>query len=134
MQRSLIPLVAALGVAGCASPGGYTSASVVYAEPVQYAYVMPVDRVVVVTREVLVDRGWTVFRIEHAGPNRIIWAKRGDDHVVRIFANPEGERVVVRGLSEERDRDDHGRHQGWKKRGEPREIITDIDVRLRARG
>jgi len=24
--------------------------------------------------------------------------------------------------------------KGWAKRGEPREIITDIDVKLRARG
>ena len=132
MQRSLIFLVAALGVAGCAP--GYTSASVVYAEPARYVYVVPVDRVVVVTREVLVDRGWTVYRVERDGPNRVIWARQGDDHIVRIFANPQGERVVVRALAEERPRKDRGRHEGWEKRGEPREIITDIDVKLRARG
>ncbi|PYP13710.1 MAG: hypothetical protein DMD54_16070 [Gemmatimonadetes bacterium] len=132
MQRSSIFLVAALGVAGCAP--GYTSASFVYAEPARYVYVVPVDRVVVVTREVLVNRGWTVYRVERDGPNRIIWARQGDDHIVRIFANPDGERVVVRGLAEERNRHDRGRHEGWAKRGEPREIITDIDVKLRARG
>jgi hypothetical protein len=107
-----------------------------------------VDRVVVVTREVLVTRGWVVYRVERSGPNRIIWARRGDDEIVRIFATPHGERVAVRGLWEQRDRgkhgeaddrgdDDHGdrgRHRGWKNRGLPRDIITDIDVRLRARG
>ena len=132
MQRCLFFVVAALGVAGCAP--GYTSASVVYAEPARYTYEVPVDHVVVVTREVLVNRGWTVYRVEHDGPNRIIWARQGDDHIVRIFATPDGQRVVVRGLAEERNRHDHGRHEGWAKRGEPSEIITDIDVKLRARG
>jgi putative VirB-like lipoprotein len=136
MQRSLIFLVAALGVAGCAP--GYTSAEVVYAEPARYTYVMPVDRVVVVTREVLVDRGWTVYRIERDGPNRIIWARHGDDEIVRIFANPHGEQVAVRGEhGDHDDRDDHGdhgKHKGWSNRGEPRDIIAEIDVRLRGRG
>src|SRR2546426_11756750 len=132
MKRYLLTLAGTLSLAGCA--GGYTRADFVYAEPVEYEYVVPVDRVVVVTREVLVTRGWAVYRVQRSGPNRIIWARRGDDQVVRIFATPRGERVAVRGLQEERERGDHGRHKGWAKRGEPRDIITDIDVRLRARG
>src|SRR6266566_2007324 len=92
----------ALSLAGCVP--GYTSASVVYAEPAEYVYVVPVDRVVVVTREVLVNRGWVVYREERSGPNRIIWARRGDDEVVRIFATPQGQQVAVRGLWEVRDR------------------------------
>ena len=132
MKRHLLILAATLSLAGCA--GGYTSAQFVYAEPVEYEYAVPVDHVVVVTREVLVTRGWTVYRVQRSGPNRIIWARRGDDRIVRIFATPRGERVAVRGLQEERERGDHGRHKGWAKRGEPRDIITDIDVRLRARG
>ncbi len=127
-------LAATLGLAGCA--GGYTSATFVYAEPAEYVYVVPVDRVVVVTREVLVTRGWVVYRVQRSGPNRIIWARKGDDDIVRIFATPQGERVVVRGLWEGRERGEHGdrgRHRGWVKRGPPREIIADIDVRLRAR-
>ncbi len=132
MKRHLLILAATLSLAGCA--GGYTSAEFVYAEPVEYEYAVPVDHVVVVTREVLVTRGWTVYRVQRSGPNRIIWARRGDDRIVRIFATPRGERVAVRGLQEERERGDHGRHKGWAKRGEPRDIITDIDVRLRARG
>jgi len=147
MKRLLI-LAATLGLAGCVGYGGYTSAEVVYAQPVEYEYVVPVDRVVIVTREVLVQRGWEVFRVENDGPNRIIWARRGDgDEVVRIFATPRGERVAVRALWEARERrrhgdhdergddDDHdrGRHRGWVNRGQPREIITDIDVRLKAR-
>src|SRR3989441_11699946 len=132
MQRYLPIMFVALGVAGCAP--GYMRASVVYAEPAEYVYVVPMDRVVVVTQEVLVKRGWTVYRVERAGPNRIIWARRGDDDVVRIFATPQGERVIVRGLEEARERGDHGKHKGWAKRGQARDIITDIDVRLKARG
>jgi len=141
MKRHLLILMAPLSLAGCLAGGGYASAEYVYAEPVQYEYAVPVDRVVVVTRDVLVTRGWTVYRVERSGPNRIIWARRGDDDVVRIFATPRGERVGVRGLWEARERDEHdrgehdrGKHKGWTKRGEPRDIITDIDVRLRARG
>ena len=137
MKRQLLVLAATLGLAGCAAGGGYASAEYVYAEPVEYEYVVPVDRVVVVTREVLVTRGWTVYRVQRSGPNRIIWARRGDDEVVRIFATPRGERgerVAVRGLREERERGDHGKHKGWAKRGQARDIITDIDVRLKARG
>ncbi len=137
MKRQLLVLAATLSLAGCAAGGGYASAEYVYAEPVEYEYVVPVDRVVVVTRDVLVARGWTVYRVQRSGPNRIIWARRGDDEVVRIFATPRGERgerVAVRGLQEERERGDRGKHKGWAKRGQPRDIITDIDVRLKARG
>src|SRR6266540_1292361 len=120
----------ALSLTGCA--GGFTSATVVYGEPAEYVYVVPVDRVVVVTRDVLVTRGWVVYRVERSGPNRIIWARHGDDEVVRIFATPQGERVAVRGLWEVReerhDRHDRGRHRGWTKKGAPRDIIADIDV------
>jgi hypothetical protein len=139
MKRYLM-LAAPLGLAGCA--GGYTSASLVYGEPAEYAYVVPVERVVVVTREVLVNRGWAVYRVERSGPNRVVWARRGDDQIVRIFATPQGGRVAVRGLWEARERDERdergehgnrGRHRGWAKRGPPRDIIADIDVRLRAR-
>jgi len=139
MKRYLM-LAAPLGLAACA--GGYTSASLVYGEPAEYAYVVPVERVVVVTREVLVNRGWAVYRVERSGPNRVVWARRGDDQIVRIFATPQGGRVAVRGLWEARERDERderdehgnrGRRRGWAKRGPPRDIIADIDVRLRAR-
>ncbi|HEY7193156.1 MAG TPA: hypothetical protein VH439_05390 [Gemmatimonadales bacterium] len=137
MKNDLLILVVALAVlacAACASPPGYARAEYVYTEPAQYEYVVPVDRVVVVTRDVLVTRGWNVYRVERDGPNRIIWARRGDDDIVRIFATPHGERVAVRGLWEARERGDHGRHKGWEKRGAPHDIIADIDVRLRAHG
>ncbi|HEY6854265.1 MAG TPA: hypothetical protein VI139_08455, partial [Gemmatimonadales bacterium] len=91
----------------------------------------------VVTRDVLVQRGWSIWRVERRGPDRVVWARRGDD-VVRIFATPQGDRVAVRGLLETRDRDndqhhDHGRHRGVTRRGSPDDVIGDIDVRLRAR-
>jgi hypothetical protein len=141
MKRQLLVLAATLSLAGCAG-GYYTNADFIYAEPVEYEYVVPVDRVVVVTQDVLVTRGWTVYRVQRSGPNRIIWARRGEDEIVRIFATPRGERVAVRGLWEAREHDehdqrgehgDHGRHKGWAKRGEPRDIITDIDGRLKER-
>ena len=127
----------AAGLAAGACAPGYTSAEFVYAEPADHVYVVPVDRVVVVSREVLVQRGWVVYRVEQRGPERVIWARRGDDEIVRIFATPQGDRVVVRGLNEARERDgdrghDHGRHKGWVRRGNADEVIADIDVRLRS--
>src|SRR5258706_5018829 len=137
-MKPYLMLAATLSLAGCA--GGFTSATLVYGEPAEYEYVVPVDRVVIVTREVLVNRGWVVYRVERSGPNRIIWGRRGDGEIVRIFATPNRDRVAVRGLwevLEDRrdldDRHDRGRHRGWTKKGPPRDNITDIDVRLRAR-
>lgn len=120
----------ALLVAAC-GPGMYTRAEVVYAEPAQYEYVVPADRVVVVTREVLVERGYRVYRVEAHGPNRIVWARRGDndDEVVRVFVTPQGQRVLVRGLTEHRDR---GKHKGWTRQGHGEEVVARIDERLRS--
>jgi len=116
-----------LAVAGCGRPI-YTRAAVVYAEPPRYVYVAPVDRVVVVTREVLVAGGYVVYREEEDGPNRILWARRGDDEVMRVFATRDGERVGVRGLTEVRDRE-HGRR--WVRRARAEEVITEVDGRMR---
>ena len=129
-------LVAVGWAAGACAPG-YTSAEFVYAEPAEHVYVVPVDRVVVVTQDVLVQRGWVVFRIERHGPDRVVWARRGDDEMVRIFATPQGDRVVLRGLNEGRERQgdgEHGRgrHKGWVRRGNADDVITDIDGRLRS--
>src|SRR6058998_4432751 len=121
-----VALVSLLATAACVP--GYTRAEVVYAEPAQYVYVAPPERVVVVTREVLVRRGYVVYRVEQAGPNRVIWARRGDDEVVRVFVNPDGQRVTVRGLTEVRDR---GKHRGWVRKGHAEEVVADVDVRLR---
>ena len=127
MKSCTLLLLAGLGLAACA-PYGYTRAEIIYGEPTEYVYVTPVERVVVVTREVLVSRGWEVYRVEERGPNRIIWARRGEDEVVRVFATPTGERVAVRTVAEQRDR---GRHRGWERREPPREVVGDIDGRLR---
>src|SRR5437667_12214007 len=101
-MRRLVPVLA-LSLAAC-GPGVYTRAEVVYAEPVQYVYVAPAERVVVVTREVLVRRGEGGYRVEQAGPNRVILARRGDDEGGRVFVNREGHRFTVRGLTDVRDR------------------------------
>jgi len=133
MKRTML-LASLLATAGCMA--GYTRTEVVYAEPAEYVYVEPVDRVVVVTREVLVSHGWVVYRVQRSGPNRVVWARRGDNEIVRIFATPQGERVALRGLHEVREHGEHGdrgRHRGWSKRGQPRDIIVAIDVRLRGR-
>src|SRR2546427_249502 len=120
-MRRLVPVLA-LSLAAC-GPGVYTRAEDVYVEPPEH--------VVVVTREVLVRRGYVVYRVEQAGPNRVIWARRGDDEVVRVFVNPDGQRVTVRGLTEVRDR---GRHRGWVRKGHAEEVVADVDVRLRGEG
>jgi hypothetical protein len=125
-MRRPYPLLA-LALAACGRVV-YTRAAVVYAEPPSYAYVAPIDRVVVVTREVLVTRGYVVYREEEDGPNRILWARRGDDEVVRVFATRDGERVVLRGLTEVRDRE-HGRR--WVRKAHAEEVITEVDGRMR---
>jgi hypothetical protein len=130
MKRSMLVCATALILAGCASG----NARAPYATEPEYMYVVPVDRVVVVSQDVLATQGWTVYRVQRTGSNRIIWARRGDNEIVRIYASSHGQRVVVHGLREERERGDRGKHKGWLKRGEPRDIITAIDVRLRGRG
>ena len=127
MRRYVLALALVLAACG---PGVYTRAEVVYAEPAQYVYVEPVDQVVIVTRDVLVRRGYEVYRVEDDGPTRVIWARRGNEEVVRVFATREGERVQIRGIRETRDR---GRHKGWVRQGRAEEVVGDIDVRLRAR-
>src|SRR5439155_464096 len=60
MRRLYLAPVLALAASG---PGVSTRAEVVYAEPASYVYVVPPERVVVVTREVLVSRGYVVYRV-----------------------------------------------------------------------
>jgi hypothetical protein len=140
MQRYIIA-AAMLGLGGCALGGGggygYTSAQLVYAQPVEYEYDVPVDRVVVVTRDVLVGDGYTVFRVERSGPDRIIWARRGDNELVRVLADARGGRVAVRGLREEREHaargrgQDRGHEEHWVKRGPAKDVLDHVNRRLR---
>src|SRR2546422_8640719 len=106
LMKRLFPLL--MVVAAC-GPGVYTRAEVVYAEPAEHVYVVPADRVIVVTREVLVQRGYVVYRVENRGPNRIVWARRGDDGGGRVFVTPERERVVAGRIREGHAR---GQHHG----------------------
>jgi hypothetical protein len=132
MRTTQLALTAALLGSACLSGGGYVSTGVVYAEPVEYVYVVPMDRVVVVSRDVLSSHGWVVYRVQRSGGGRILWARRGPDEVIRVFATPRGNRVVLRGVREVRVKD-RGRHRGWERRDAPRSIIAAIDVRLRRR-
>ena len=142
MLRKLMILATLIPLAGCYGGYGYTRAEVVYQDPPAYEYVVPVDRVVVVTRDVLVTRGWVVYRVERSGGGRVIWARRGDNDLVRIFVTPNGNRVALRGLHDVREEEheddgrgrghDRGKHRGWMHQGAPNEVLTDIDVRLRA--
>ncbi len=121
----VIPLVAA-----CAGRGGYLETTIVYREPPAYVYDDgDIDGVVVVSREVLVTRGYAVYRVSRDGPNRIVWARRGDGEVVRVFLTPQGRGIAVRGVREVRSRD--RRH--WERHGAPDDVVHDIDARLRAR-
>ena len=122
----LAGVVGVAGIAGCAE-GGYMRAEVIYAEPPAAVYDVRVDRAVGVCRDVLVSHGFVVYRVRSDGPNRILWARRGDDDVVRVFVSPQGERVAVRTIHESRDRD----RRVWVRRDPPREVVGDIDVRLR---
>jgi hypothetical protein len=140
MQRYIIA-AALLGLGGCALGGGYgyTSAELVYAQPVEYEYDVPVDRVVVVTRDVLVGDGYTVFRVERSGSDRIIWARRGDNELVRVLADARGGHVAVRGLREQREpqargrneHDSHGHDEHWVKRGPAKDVLDHVNQRLR---
>jgi hypothetical protein len=116
-----------LGAAACASGGGYARAELIYAEPPLREYDVPVESVVIVCREVFVTRGYVVYRVERHGPDRIIWARRGDHEVVRVFVTPHGTRAAIRSVQELRDR---GRHRGWVRHGPPPAIIAEFDVRL----
>ena len=131
MKLVNLALSIALFGAACAPTAGYVSTGVVYAEPAEYVYVVPMDRVVVVSRDVLVSQGWVVYRVQHSGRGRVLWARRGDDEVIRVFATPDGNRIALRGVREVRVKD-RGKHRGWERRAAPRDVITMIDVRLRA--
>jgi hypothetical protein len=116
-------LAAILATSACAPR--YTRAEVVYAEPARHVYVVAMERALVVTREVLVRRGWTVLRVERRGRDRIVWARRGPDEIVRIFLTPQGNRVIFRGLREGR-----GTGRRWERRGDADDLIVAIGVRL----
>src|SRR2546428_13216645 len=105
LERLMKRLFPWLMVVAACGPGVYTRAEVVYAEPADRVYVVPADRVVVVTREVLVQRGYVVYRVENSGPNRIVWARRGDDQEGRGLVAPRRGGLVRRSIPE-------GAHRG----------------------
>jgi hypothetical protein len=103
----------------------------VYAEPVEYVYVAPVDQVVVVSRQVLVSNGYTVYRVTRSGSNRVLWARRGPDEMVRLYLTPSGQTVAVNGLVEVRERHSN---RGWQRRGSPNRVLAGINGKLKRHG
>ena len=130
MKRAFL-MLPLLGLTAC-MVGGYTSAAVVWSEPVEYVYVEPMDRVVVISREVLISNGYTVYRVTSYNGGRVLWARRGDNEMVRIFVSPSGGYVGVRGVIEVRDHD-RGRHRGWERRGSPNRVLAAINGKLKRR-
>jgi len=61
---------------------------------------------------------------EEDGPNRVLWAWRGDDEVVRVLATRDGERVVVGGAGPRA-------RQALGAAGARDEVITALDGRMR---
>src|SRR5437867_13148963 len=99
-MRRLLPVPLLLAATACLSRGGYMSAEVVYAEPPVAVYEVPVDRVVVVSREVLVSRGDVLYHVGRRGADRILWARRGGVEGVRLLVTPDGPRAAVRTVRE----------------------------------
>jgi hypothetical protein len=126
-----LPLLSVILLAGaCAPSGEYVSTTLVYREPPAFMYEDgDVERVVVVSREVLIERGYTVFRVVRDGPNRVLWARHGNGEVVRVFVSPTGRRVALRSVRDVRDPN----HRHWVRGEPPNDIVRDIDVRVRAR-
>ena len=120
-----------LTVGACASSGGYVRTDLVWAEPPEAFYPVGLERAVIVARDCLVDRGFVVFRVDREGPRRVLWARRGPDTLVRVLLRRDAERdrVALRSIAEWHDRD----HDRWIRRDSPREVMSEIDVRLRER-
>lgn len=83
-------------------------------------YAVTTDRAIVVTRDVLVRNGYQVIRVEHRGPDRIVWYRagnrgrgRGWGPPMKMVVHREADRVIFVDA--------------------PSGILVDIDVRLRLR-
>ncbi len=74
-------------------------------------YTVTVNRAIVVTKEVLVRRGYQVVRIEQRGPVRVLWYRRGTGKLVRLIIRRVEDRIVFEET--------------------PAEILVDVDVKLR---
>jgi len=81
-------------------------------------YAVSDDRAVSVTREVLVKRGFEVIRVEHQGPDEVVWYRRGNmgrgrgkGPPVKMIIRREADHVIFVDT--------------------PDDILVNIDVRLR---
>jgi hypothetical protein len=79
------------------------------------------DRVVRVAREVLAEEGWTVYRVDRSGTDRVIEARRSGDERLRIYATPRDGDIALRGWHQE----------AGDLKGSPQEILAAIELRLR---
>lgn len=81
-------------------------------------YTVTSDRAVTVTRTVLVQRGYTVVRIERVGPTRVVYYRRGN--MGRGRGRGPIQRMVIRSI----------RDRVIFEEAEP-DVLVDIDIRLK---
>jgi hypothetical protein len=81
-------------------------------------YAVTSDRAVVVTRTVLVQRGYTVVRVERVGPTRVVYYRRGS--MGRGRGKGPIQRMVIRSIRDRVIFED----------AEP-DVLVDIDVKLK---
>jgi hypothetical protein len=79
------------------------------------------DQVVDAAREVLQEEGWTVFRVDRSGTDRVIEARKGGNELLRIYATPKEGDVALRGW----------RQENGEPKGFPTDILQAIELRLR---
>jgi hypothetical protein len=81
-------------------------------------YVVTTERAMSVTRMVLIRRGYTVVRVQRAGPNRVIYYRAGN------MGKGKGKgplrRMVIRTV----------RDRVWFEEADP-SVLVDIDVKLK---
>ena len=106
---------------------GTAQPTTVYAEPAALTYErVTVEHVVSVVREALTEQGYTVAKVSSDSLSQIVWAKRGNDEVLRVFVTPQGRRLAIRSMRELRGKNP----DEWERREPPAEVIKAIDRRM----
>jgi hypothetical protein len=132
MKGKFLPSIA-LGAALACGGGSYSTPTPEYTENgngdgsfneavvVVRGGTVSMDDVVDVSRSVLTDEGWTVYRVDRSGDDRVIEARRGSDEMLRIYATPQGGDLSLRGWVQ----------KNGEPQGSPRDILSAIELRLK---